>query len=129
MRAAHLFSGLLFLALFLATGQYLGMILPPFEGTLDGQRMMYRASHVYLLYASLLNLLAGAYWRPVTLRLRTQFLASVLLLLAQPVLALGFFLEPGAMLLSRPWTLSGAVLALAGVVLSVFAQLGKGGPR
>ena len=91
--------------------------------------MMYRASHVYLLYASLLNVLAGAYWRPVILRHKTQLLASGLLLLSQPVLGLGFLLEPALNLLERPLSLAGALLALTGVALSVIAQLGKGGPR
>ena len=129
MRKAHLISGLLFFALFLASGRHMGQVLPAFSGELDGLRMMYRASHVYLLYASLLNLLAGAYWHPVSLRRRTQLLASCLLLLSQPVLGLGFLLEPALNLAGRPYSLAGAILALAGVTLSVIAQLGKGGPR
>ena len=129
MRKAHLISGLLFFALFLASGRHMGQVLPAFTGELDGLRMMYRASHVYLLYASLLNLMAGAYWHPVSLRRRTQLLASCLLLLSQPVLGLGFLLEPALNLVSRPYSLAGAILALAGVTLSVIAQLGKGGPR
>ena len=129
MRKAHLISGLLFFALFLASGRHMGQVLPAFSGELDGLRMMYRASHVYLLYASLLNLMAGAYWHPVSLRRRTQLLASCLLLLSQPVLGLGFLLEPALNLVGRPYSLAGAILALAGVTLSVIAQLGKGGPR
>ena len=129
MRKAHLISGLLFFALFLASGRHMGQVLPAFSGELDGLRMMYRASHVYLLYASLLNVLAGAYWRPVILRHKTQLFASGLLLLSQPVLGLGFLLEPALNLLERPLSLAGALLALTGVALSVIAQLGKGGPR
>jgi hypothetical protein len=129
MRKTHLISGLLFFALFLASGRHMGQVLPEFSGELDGLRMMYRASHVYLLYASLLNLLAGAYWRPVALRQKTQMFASGLLLLSQPVLGLAFLLEPAQNMVTRPFTLAGAVLALAGVALSLFAQLGKGGPR
>ena len=129
MRKAHLISGLLFFALFLVSGRHMGEVMPAFTGELDGLRMMYRASHVYLLYASLLNLLAGAYWRPVILRRRTQLIASCLLLLSQPVLGLGFLLEPALNLVDRPFSLTGAILALAGVTLSVIAQLGKGGPR
>ena len=72
MRKIHLISGLLFFALFLVSGRHMGQVLPAFSGELDGLRMMYRASHVYLLYASLLNLLAGAYWRPVALRHKTR---------------------------------------------------------
>ena len=129
MRKAHLSSGLLFFALFLASGRHMGQVLPAFNGELDGLRMMYRASHVYLLYASLLNVLAGAYWHPVSVRRRAQVLASCLLLLRQPVLGLGFLLEPALNLLERPLSLAGALLALTGVALSVIAQLGKGGPR
>ena len=129
MRKTHLISGLLFFALFLVSGRHMGQVLPAFSGELDGLRMMYRASHVYLLYASLLNLLAGAYWRPVALRHKTQLIASSLLLLSQPVLGLGFLLEPAQNMVARPFPLAGAVLALAGVILSVVAQLGKGGPR
>ena len=60
MRKTHLILGAVFFALFLISGRYMGQVLPEFTGELDGTRMMYRASHVYLLYASLLNLLAGA---------------------------------------------------------------------
>ena len=129
MRKTHLILGALFLVLFLISGQYMGQVLPAFTGELDGLRMMYRASHVYLLYASLLNLLAGAYWRPVALRRRTQLAGSLLLMLSPPVLALAFVIEPAQNMVLRPFTLTGAVFALAGVVLSLFAQLGKGGPR
>ncbi|MBF7731045.1 hypothetical protein [Pseudomonas sp. N040] len=129
MRKTHLLSGLLFFGLFLASGRHMSQILPAFTGELDGLRMLYRASHVYLLFASLLNLLAGAYWQPVALRRRTQLAGSALLLLSQPVLGLAFLLEPAQNMVARPFTLTGAVLALAGVVLSMFAQLGQGGPR
>ncbi len=129
MRQLHLLSGLLFFLLFLASGKHMGAVLPPFSGELDSLRMLYRASHVYLLFASLLNLLAGAYWRPVALRRRTQWLGSLALLLSQPVLGLGFLLEPAGQIVARPYSLLGCVLALSGVVLSLLAQLGKGGPR
>jgi hypothetical protein len=65
----------------------------------------------------------------VILRQKTQLLASNLLLLSQPVLGLGFLLEPALNLVGRPFSLAGALLALTGVALSVIAQLGKGGPR
>ena len=40
MRKAHLISGLLFFALFLASGRHMGQVLPAFSGELDGLRMM-----------------------------------------------------------------------------------------
>jgi hypothetical protein len=129
MRKAHLILGAVFFVLFLISGRYMGQALPEFTGELDGLRMMYRASHVYLLYASLLNLLAGTYWRPVEQHHRTQIAASIFLLLSLPVLGLAFVLEPAQNMVARPFTLAGALLALAGVMLSLLAQLGKGGPR
>ena len=63
MRRLHLIFASVFLLLFVASGLYMKNVLPPFNNELDGVRMIYRASHLYLLFATLLNLLAGAYWQ------------------------------------------------------------------
>ncbi|MFW1676721.1 hypothetical protein ACFVYJ_02930 [Pontibacter sp. JAM-7] len=124
MQKLHGFSGALMVLLFLASGAYLRVILPPFDGTLDSERMMYRASHLYLFMVGSMNLLLGFYWqvcRDVVGR-KCQAWGSSLILLAQPLFLLAFMLEPGQSVI-RPWTVGGAFVLLGGVVMTVIARV------
>ena len=61
----------------------------------DGQRMLYRSRHIYLLLAGLLNLVIGIYltarqgWRRTL-----QIVGSLLIVFAPGPLLAGFFSEP-----------------------------------
>ena len=118
MRNFHLVTGVLFLIIFALTGQYMNSILPPFSGELDAQRMIYRASHIYILMASLINLLVGIYYQPFEHKLHKilQHLGSSFLLIAQPVLLAAFIFEPSMNLVDRPYTLVGCWLLLVGSI-------------
>jgi hypothetical protein len=58
MRKLHLIVGLAGVAVFLATGLYMHARFPALYGGNEALRFMYRANHVYLLLASLINVLA-----------------------------------------------------------------------
>lgn len=114
----HLFVGLLMLVIFLLSGQYLKMILPPMDMLADGQRMMYRASHVYLMMAGAINLVAGVYYQRFSFSLasRIQQLGSAQVLLAPWVLLIAFMVEPGNPDSKRLITMAGGLLLFTGVV-------------
>ena len=111
MRRAHGLVGLLFLIVFPLTGAYMRM--QEVSEMDPGPRMMFRASHLYLLFAGLLNLLAFSSVDPELERGRLRQLGSALLLLAPFVLLAGFALEPAEMDVTRPvsrWGIYGAAL-------------------
>ncbi len=134
MQVAHAVLGLGFVAVFLATGVYMRRTFPGAFEQDPGMRMMFRATHVYILFASLLNLLAAAVPPPPlapsgsAARRRLAGAGSVMLLLAPPLLTLAFFVEPAPGRMSRLYTLSAVVLALLGVAGRAAAALVGEGP-
>ena len=95
MRVLHLIVGSAGVLVFLATGIYMQTHFPELYGTNEALRYMYRANHVYILLASLVNVVLGVYlsapnspWRAVVGRT-----GSVLALLSPPILIYAFFAE------------------------------------
>jgi hypothetical protein len=104
---------------FVLSGQYMEHFLAHLQGMPDGPRLLYRSAHIYLLWASLLNLALGSYvsvashpgWRQI------QALASALVLLAPVFVGISFFTESANAELVRPWARYGIYAAAAGCVL------------
>ena len=123
MKLFHILTGMVVLIIFAATGQYMtfGLDLP--NQVFDAQRMMYRASHMYLLFVGALNVAVGCYWHQFSHGLARvlQYAASFCLLLAQPVLVYAFLVEPEVIDPERLMTLLGCILVLAGVGLNLTA--------
>ena len=121
MKFLHILTGTAILIVFAVSGQYMafGLELPNQE--FDAQRMMYRASHMYLLFVGALNVAVGCYWHQFDHRASKvlQRVASFCLVLAQPVLVYAFWVEPEAIDSERLLTLLGCVLVLVGIVLSL----------
>lgn len=118
MKNTHSIVGIFTLLLFLVTGIYMKQILPELDSAnpvMDGGRMMYRASHIYLLLVGLLNLFVGIYYKSFVSRAgaKLQNIGSVLLLAACPVLLYAFWTEPAVVSLDRIFTLIGMVMLLA----------------
>ena len=92
----HVFFGLLAVVAFLLTGQYMDRFHEHLSGMADGQRMLYRSRHIYILLAGLLNLGLGTYLRPRPERLARalQALGSALVVAATCLLVAAFFYEP-----------------------------------
>ena len=119
LRLAHLIVGLSFLVGFLLTGQYMDRFLGHLRDTPDTQRMLYRSTHIYLLWSALLNLALGLYLRPSTAKLRRtmQSIGSVMILCGPFLLAIAFFYEPSLTGLSRPFSRPAIYAAFGGLLL------------
>ena len=119
VRSLHLVFGVGGVLAFLGTGAYMATHFPAaYEGG-EPIRYLYRANHIYLLLASLVNLAIGMYrgstrpgWRGVA-----GIAGSALVLAAPLILLYAFFVEPPRGVPERPATFIGALLTLAGVLL------------
>lgn len=125
MKKIHLFSGILFLIAFSLTGQYMLHILDLPNQDMNSQRMLYRASHMYIFFAAATNIAIGCYWvqRQGRFRKILQNSGSAMLILSQPILLAAFVTEPQTIGPSRDITLLSCVLILAGVALSLACSL------
>ena len=123
MRRLHLLVGSLALVAFLATGQYMDRVHAHLQGMADAPRMLYRSAHIYLLFASLLNLLLGAYLvlAPRGWVRMLQIAGSVALLVTPLLFLAAFAIEPGLTGLLRPWARPAIELSIAGVLVHVLA--------
>jgi cytochrome b561 len=126
LRCLHLAIGLLSLLVFLAAGLYLYLYLelPERVQTDQVRNVMYRANHIYLLCAALLNVQLGCYLSVLNFPLaRTlQWLGSILLLLAPLLLLLAILEEPVVLGSELSYTLPVIALFL-GVVLHAAARV------
>jgi hypothetical protein len=93
MRRLHLVMGLLAVLAFLASGQYMDLGHDHLRGLDDGTRLLFRSTHIYLLFTALLNLALGLYlvesapgWRRWI-----QRLGSAAVFIAPPLVGAGFF--------------------------------------
>lgn len=93
---------------------------------MDAQRMMYRASHLYILFTAALNVAIGCYWakRDSRFKILLQNTGSTMLILSQPFLLAAFIMEPQEDGSNRLITLLGCLLVLAGVVLTLGSSFG-----
>ena len=125
MKKIHFWLGLLGILVFLATGGYMHIYHGHLREMADRPRLLYRSAHIYTLLVSVINLSLGVYFRPSTAKLGRycQYLASSILLLSPILLVCGFFLEPPAGNLGRPFVRTG-IYGLFGVgVLLVLQSL------
>lgn len=116
MRLIHLGVGIAGVLAFLATGLYMARNFPAAYASGEEIRYMYRANHVYLLLASLVNVALGCYWpgaRPGW-RGKLALAGAWLLLAALPVLLAAFFVEPPRGSPERGLTFLGVLLTLLG---------------
>lgn len=122
LRTTHLVVGMLGLVVFVLQGQYMDLVHNHLADMEDGPRMLFRSSHIYFLFASILNIVVGAYLKNETQLARpwVQKLVSAVILLAPAALLAGFFLEPQMTELMRPYTRPTLyVLFATGVILSI----------
>jgi len=119
MKKIHLISGLVMVLIFVLSGQYLKMTLPPFEGVMDGNRMMWRASHIYLMMSAVVNVVAGMYYQPFTsvLAVWAQKIGSISVIASQAVLLAAFTIEPAQNDIERLYTVFGCLLLLFGTFI------------
>jgi hypothetical protein len=120
---AHLWVGLLFVAVFLLTGLYMGQVLDHLRGLEDGPRMVFRSVHVYLMLAALMNVALGLYLRPLSgaIARTLQVAGSIPLLIAPALLLQAFFSEPQLTELARPYTEPALYGLIGGTALHLLA--------
>lgn len=125
LKLLHQVTGILVVVLFLLSGLYLYRTFPTAYALDESIRYLYRANHVYLLFAGLLNLLLGTYLTasPTPWRALTQKLGSTLALIGPAILLGAFIFEPPQALPERPLTLVGVVCMLAGTGFHWLANL------
>jgi hypothetical protein len=128
MRRLHLIIGLVFLIGFLASGQYMARWHNQLHDLNDATRLLFRSTHIYLLFASLLNLALGLYLPegPAGWRRWLRWAGSLLILAAPPLLVAGFLTEPWLSGLDRPYSKPAIYGSLAGMMLHL---LGAKRPR
>ncbi len=124
IKPIHLLFGIAGIVIFVLTGQYMAMFLHGLAGMPDGPRLLYRTSHLYLMWASLVNLLAGIYFVAAGSKGAriAQCVASFMLFAGPPLIIAGFFLESPNNNISRPFCGAANYLALAGTILHVVSS-------
>jgi hypothetical protein len=116
LRGVHLAAGLLLLVVFLGTGQYMDRVHDHLRGMDDATRLLFRSSHIYLLWSGLLNLALGLYLEPRPGRAAqgAQLVGSALILASAALLVGAFFVEPLGAGLARPLTRPAVYAVFAG---------------
>ncbi|NNE71800.1 MAG: hypothetical protein HKN29_15755 [Rhodothermales bacterium] len=118
-RTLHLWIGIAAVIAFLLTGQYMERVHARLVDTEGVQRMLFRSTHLYILFTGLMNVFLGLHWPPLTdtwaRRLRAT--GSVFVLVTPILLTIGFFIEPFLTEFARPWTHPAAYLSFGGALL------------
>lgn len=127
MRRIHLIIGLLGVIALLLTGQAMKHHYPKMEELSPEVRMLYVSRHIYLLGASLVNVVLGLYlWvHPQGWRRVLQEIGSLVILLSPLLLLIAFFAEPALGLSGRSWrSYFGLIGLFAGVMTHIVASAG-----
>ena len=121
LRNVHTVAGLLMGLMFLVSGFYLRFRIVSDPGVSVAQHMMYRANHIYLLFACLANLLLIPYFIHHTTHWgnRLKIAGSFLLLLSSVILLFAFIHEPVQNTLKRPLSAWGIIILFASVLLMI----------
>jgi hypothetical protein len=124
LKSVHLLVGIFGIVVFVLTGQYMAIFLRGMMDMPDGPRLLYRTSHLYLMWSSLVNLLVGVYFIAANGKVTRimQCIASALLLAGPPLIIAGFFLESPNNDLDRPFCGWANYFAIAGVIVHAFAS-------
>ena len=115
----HYAVGIIFGVVFLLTGVYMLVNFPELYDGREEIRMMFRATHIYILFSVLVNLMTANYCvgKGVSRYPLLSGLASWLILITPIVFFIAFMFEPPAYLIDRPISFWGVVSLVAGVVL------------
>ena len=127
MRSLHRVAGVILVFVFLGTGVYMRRSFPRIYAGNETAHMMFRANHIYLLFAALINLVLGANLAPHTAgwRRTIQVAGSALVLLMAALLVVAFFVEPVRGSFDRPMTYYGVILLAVGVAVHFVSAIGE----
>ena len=130
LKRLHRWMGIVAVVVFLGTGLYMRWLFPDLYAGNETVRHLFRANHIYLLMAGLLNVGLGLYFtaQAAGWRQTLQRVGSVLLLAAPVMLLAAFLLEPQHAEPERPITAAGLFAALIGMgchfIATVFRRRG-----
>jgi hypothetical protein len=127
-RTVHASIGVFGVVAFILTGQYMHWFRGQLYGMPDGPRMLYRSAHIYLLSASVANVLLGCYFQPGTdpgVR-RLQLFGNVAIAALPMLFATSFFTESESGSLLRPISRLGVYLMAGAAVLHVLSRYIEG---
>ena len=117
MKTLHLIMGGSAFVVFLGTGIFMGIRFPEIYGENETIRFLFRANHVYILFSSLLNVMAAfSFSMPDKPSKKILYnMGSWLLMISSPLFLAAFIVEPLQASAMRPLTLAGAFACLQGV--------------
>jgi len=122
VRWLHLTVGIIGVVGVVGTGQYMDRVHDHLRGMDDARRLLFRSTHLYLLFGSLVNMALGLHHRPAHgWRRWVRALGSTLVLATPFLAAAGFFVEPWLTDLDRPYTRPATYGCLAGMLLHLLA--------
>ena len=127
MRRAHFIVGILAVAAFLISGQWMRHHTPPLASFAAGTRLMFRSRHIYILASGLVNLVLGLYfeWHAGGRRRVVQAGGSAILIVSPALLAAAFVIEPARGFQERmPWSQAGLYLLFGGAMAHLAASVG-----
>jgi hypothetical protein len=129
MRRAHLIIGWLGVVVFLGTGLVMRMRFPDVYSGEEALRYIYRANHVYVLLASLVNIVLGMYFKVADppWKIWATRVGSALVMASPIVLVFAFFIEAPNVTPERVLTLLGVVALGLGVLGHALGHR-RGGP-
>ena len=123
MISAHKLVAVAFLAVFAMTGVYMKFFLPSVHDEDLMVHMLYRSSHIYLLFAALINGLLAIHLQPAPAgQERLQRTGSIILILTPTIFTASFFLESPLGTLNRPLISLGVLLGTLGAGLHLAAH-------
>ena len=127
LRWFHLLIGIIGVIVFLNTGQYMDKELNHLRGMELGPRALYRSAHIYILFASLMHLLLGAYLQQATgiIRNMLQYAASLMIVIALGLFIYSFYTETNLQLIERPNIRLGIYLSAASTITHVIVALAQ----
>ncbi len=114
----HRRYGIAVVGVFLLTGVYMWAGFPELYGANEAIRFMFRANHIYILLAGLLNIGLGTYLSLSEQRWRRnlQVAGSFFILVAPAILVIAFFYDPPRANPDRLITKAGIVSLLVGTL-------------
>jgi hypothetical protein len=124
IRTVHRAVAAATIAAFIATGVYLKLRGSELYQPDEMVRFIFRANHVYIMFAGLPNVAVGAYLQlhERAWRRSLQTVGSARLLMAPAILVLAFVHEAGHTSPERPMTSAGAMLLFVGVLCHLPAR-------
>jgi hypothetical protein len=122
LKQFHFVFGIVAVLVFLLTGQYMAIYQGHLQGMAGMPRLLYRSRHIYILFASLLNLVLGAYVtrQPKGWRRTLQIAGSILIVTATGLLVAAFIYEPSqGQIEYTPFSFYGIILIAIGTITHV----------